>query len=153
MCALVPCLTQALQEAHRVLKPGGRFLCLEFSQVNNPLISRLALLTRPYPHCLAKGFPFPKGDVSCTHEFHRSLKDTATSEWQFPGWKSLSDKQLDSGCPTFIFPSTFKSWTSLYLRIRKFYIKCGFPASLEESIHGHSGQVHASLPAAGRMES
>ncbi|XP_032024409.1 2-methoxy-6-polyprenyl-1,4-benzoquinol methylase, mitochondrial [Hylobates moloch] len=32
---------QALQEAHRVLKPGGRFLCLEFSQVNNPLISRL----------------------------------------------------------------------------------------------------------------
>ncbi|XP_011803989.1 PREDICTED: 2-methoxy-6-polyprenyl-1,4-benzoquinol methylase, mitochondrial [Colobus angolensis palliatus] len=37
----VTCLAQALQEAHRVLKPGGRFLCLEFSQVNNPLISRL----------------------------------------------------------------------------------------------------------------
>ncbi|XP_035869851.1 2-methoxy-6-polyprenyl-1,4-benzoquinol methylase, mitochondrial isoform X2 [Phyllostomus discolor] len=36
---------RALQEAHRVLKPGGRFLCLEFSQVNNPLVSRLALLT------------------------------------------------------------------------------------------------------------
>uniref|UniRef100_A0A8C5W6Q7 2-methoxy-6-polyprenyl-1,4-benzoquinol methylase, mitochondrial n=1 Tax=Microcebus murinus TaxID=30608 RepID=A0A8C5W6Q7_MICMU len=34
-------IDQALQEAHRVLKPGGRFLCLEFSQVNNPLISRL----------------------------------------------------------------------------------------------------------------
>ncbi|KAF6080838.1 coenzyme Q5, methyltransferase [Phyllostomus discolor] len=32
---------RALQEAHRVLKPGGRFLCLEFSQVNNPLVSRL----------------------------------------------------------------------------------------------------------------
>uniref|UniRef100_A0A8C5XJB3 2-methoxy-6-polyprenyl-1,4-benzoquinol methylase, mitochondrial n=1 Tax=Microcebus murinus TaxID=30608 RepID=A0A8C5XJB3_MICMU len=31
----------ALQEAHQVLKPGGRFLCLEFSQVNNPLIPRL----------------------------------------------------------------------------------------------------------------
>ncbi|XP_013800321.2 2-methoxy-6-polyprenyl-1,4-benzoquinol methylase, mitochondrial [Apteryx mantelli] len=31
----------ALQEAYRVLKPGGRFLCLEFSQVNNPLLSRL----------------------------------------------------------------------------------------------------------------
>ena len=25
----------ALQEAHRVLKPGGRFMCLEFSQVPN----------------------------------------------------------------------------------------------------------------------
>ncbi|XP_044100076.1 2-methoxy-6-polyprenyl-1,4-benzoquinol methylase, mitochondrial isoform X2 [Neovison vison] len=34
-------INQALQEAHRVLKPGGRFLCLEFSQVNNPLVSRL----------------------------------------------------------------------------------------------------------------
>ncbi|XP_069414290.1 2-methoxy-6-polyprenyl-1,4-benzoquinol methylase, mitochondrial isoform X1 [Ovis canadensis] len=34
-------IDQALQEAHRVLKPGGRFLCLEFSQVNNPLLSRL----------------------------------------------------------------------------------------------------------------
>ncbi|XP_007525336.1 2-methoxy-6-polyprenyl-1,4-benzoquinol methylase, mitochondrial isoform X1 [Erinaceus europaeus] len=34
-------IDQALQEAYRVLKPGGRFLCLEFSRVNNPLISRL----------------------------------------------------------------------------------------------------------------
>nr|XP_020034645.1 2-methoxy-6-polyprenyl-1,4-benzoquinol methylase, mitochondrial [Castor canadensis] len=34
-------IDQALQEAHRVLKPGGRFLCLEFSQVNNPIVSRL----------------------------------------------------------------------------------------------------------------
>uniref|UniRef100_A0A9L0IVZ3 Coenzyme Q5, methyltransferase n=1 Tax=Equus asinus TaxID=9793 RepID=A0A9L0IVZ3_EQUAS len=50
-------IDRALQEAHRVLKPGGRFLCLEFSQVNNPLISRLALLTGLYSHCLAKSFP------------------------------------------------------------------------------------------------
>lgn len=28
----------ALAEAKRVLKPGGRFLCLEFSKVNNPLL-------------------------------------------------------------------------------------------------------------------
>ncbi|CAM2103258.1 unnamed protein product [Caretta caretta] len=34
-------IDQALQEAYRVLKPGGRFLCLEFSQVNNPIVSRL----------------------------------------------------------------------------------------------------------------
>ncbi|XP_043833932.1 2-methoxy-6-polyprenyl-1,4-benzoquinol methylase, mitochondrial [Dromiciops gliroides] len=34
-------IDRALEEAHRVLKPGGRFLCLEFSQVNNPIISKL----------------------------------------------------------------------------------------------------------------
>ncbi|XP_030073593.1 2-methoxy-6-polyprenyl-1,4-benzoquinol methylase, mitochondrial isoform X2 [Microcaecilia unicolor] len=37
-------IKQALQEAYRVLKPGGRFLCLEFSQVNNPLISSFQVI-------------------------------------------------------------------------------------------------------------
>jgi demethylmenaquinone methyltransferase/2-methoxy-6-polyprenyl-1,4-benzoquinol methylase len=35
----VPRIELALQEAHRVLKRGGRFLCLEFSQVDTPLLS------------------------------------------------------------------------------------------------------------------
>ncbi|XP_022062829.2 2-methoxy-6-polyprenyl-1,4-benzoquinol methylase, mitochondrial [Acanthochromis polyacanthus] len=34
-------IDQALQEALRVLKPGGRFMCLEFSKVNNPILSRI----------------------------------------------------------------------------------------------------------------
>ncbi|NP_001004541.1 2-methoxy-6-polyprenyl-1,4-benzoquinol methylase, mitochondrial precursor [Danio rerio] len=34
-------IEQALQEAFRVLKPGGRFMCLEFSKVTNPLLARL----------------------------------------------------------------------------------------------------------------
>ncbi|XP_075071150.1 2-methoxy-6-polyprenyl-1,4-benzoquinol methylase, mitochondrial [Mixophyes fleayi] len=34
-------IDKALEEAYRVLKPGGRFLCLEFSQVTNPLVARL----------------------------------------------------------------------------------------------------------------
>ncbi|MGH6946926.1 MAG: class I SAM-dependent methyltransferase, partial [Kiloniellales bacterium] len=32
---------QALAEAYRVLKPGGHFLCLEFSRVMLPLLSEL----------------------------------------------------------------------------------------------------------------
>jgi demethylmenaquinone methyltransferase / 2-methoxy-6-polyprenyl-1,4-benzoquinol methylase len=33
-------IDKALREAHRVLKPGGRFYCLEFSRVHAPLLSK-----------------------------------------------------------------------------------------------------------------
>ncbi|MBL4800939.1 MAG: bifunctional demethylmenaquinone methyltransferase/2-methoxy-6-polyprenyl-1,4-benzoquinol methylase UbiE [Emcibacter sp.] len=34
-------IDKALAEAHRVLKPGGRFLCLEFSKVHTPLLKKI----------------------------------------------------------------------------------------------------------------
>ena len=33
-------INNALKEAYRVLKPGGRFLCLEFSKVNNEILDK-----------------------------------------------------------------------------------------------------------------
>ncbi|RZO49925.1 MAG: bifunctional demethylmenaquinone methyltransferase/2-methoxy-6-polyprenyl-1,4-benzoquinol methylase UbiE [Candidatus Pelagibacterales bacterium] len=33
-------INKALQEAYRVLKPGGRFLCLEFSKVENEILNK-----------------------------------------------------------------------------------------------------------------
>ena len=37
----VPRIERALAEAYRVLKRGGRFLCLEFSRVDMPVLDRL----------------------------------------------------------------------------------------------------------------
>ncbi|AGF73928.1 ubiquinone/menaquinone biosynthesis methyltransferase [Bartonella australis AUST/NH1] len=37
----VPHIDKALTEAFRVLKPGGRFLCLEFSNVEMPLLDKI----------------------------------------------------------------------------------------------------------------
>lgn len=37
----VPHIDRALAEAFRVLKPGGRFLCLEFSEVEMPVLDRI----------------------------------------------------------------------------------------------------------------
>jgi len=35
-CTSVPAV---LKEAHRVLKPGGTFACLEFSKMTNPVLN------------------------------------------------------------------------------------------------------------------
>jgi demethylmenaquinone methyltransferase/2-methoxy-6-polyprenyl-1,4-benzoquinol methylase len=37
----VPDIDKALREAYRVLRRGGRFLCLEFSEVEMPLLDRV----------------------------------------------------------------------------------------------------------------
>jgi demethylmenaquinone methyltransferase/2-methoxy-6-polyprenyl-1,4-benzoquinol methylase len=44
-------ISKSLKEAHRVLKPGGRFLCLEFSKISN---SNLNFLYKNYSKIIPK---------------------------------------------------------------------------------------------------
>ena len=37
----VPNVQTSLEEAYRVLKPGGRYLCLEFAKVTNPAVDSI----------------------------------------------------------------------------------------------------------------
>ncbi len=37
----VPRFEQAIKEAYRVLRPGGRFMCLEFSEVEMPIVDKV----------------------------------------------------------------------------------------------------------------
>jgi len=54
----VPRTEQALKEAHRVLKKGGRFMCLEFSKVEQEPIKTL------YQQYNAHFLPFVGGMVA-----------------------------------------------------------------------------------------
>ncbi|KAG1925349.1 2-methoxy-6-polyprenyl-1,4-benzoquinol methylase, mitochondrial [Pimephales promelas] len=58
-------IEQALQEALRVLKPGGRFMCLEFSKVTNPLLARSFFICSNFFVCFCNVFLF-----KCLYRFY-----------------------------------------------------------------------------------
>ena len=50
-------INKVLKEAFRVLKPGGRFMCLEFSKIDNEILN---FLYRQYSNCLLYTSPSPR---------------------------------------------------------------------------------------------
>jgi len=63
-------LDLALSEAFRVLKPGGRFLCLEFSHVDVPFLDSL------YEHYSFKAIPLLGGLVAGDSDSYRYLVES-----------------------------------------------------------------------------
>ena len=81
-------IDRALKEARRVLKPGGRFLCLEFSRVEVPILDSL------YDLWSFKALPEIGGRVAGDADSYRYL---AESIRRFPPQKDFARMIGDAG--------------------------------------------------------
>jgi len=81
-------IDKALRDAHRVLKPGGRFFCLEFSKVVS------APLGRVYDAYSERALPFFGRLVARDAESYRYLHESIR---RFPPQHELARRMRDSG--------------------------------------------------------
>ncbi len=81
-------IDQALKEARRVLKPGGRFMCLEFSKVIAPILDKL------YDTYSFQVLPWLGGLVAGDREAYRYL---AESIRRFPHQEALVARMGEAG--------------------------------------------------------
>ena len=81
-------IDRALAEARRVLRPGGRFLCLEFSRVDVPLLDRL------YDAFSFEAIPRIGKLVAGSDEPYRYLVESIR---KFPDQETFKDMLTDAG--------------------------------------------------------
>ncbi|MBK67548.1 MAG: bifunctional demethylmenaquinone methyltransferase/2-methoxy-6-polyprenyl-1,4-benzoquinol methylase UbiE [Rickettsiales bacterium] len=81
-------IDNALEEAHRVLKPGGRFYCLEFSHVTNPVLEKL------YDFYSFTALPVMGKVIAKDKESYQYL---AESIRQFPKQEELKERLTKAG--------------------------------------------------------
>jgi len=72
---------KALAEAHRVLKRGGRFLCLEFSQVQVPIADKI------YDEWSFRGIPKFGEMITCDRDSYQYLVESIR---KFPNQKAFA---------------------------------------------------------------
>jgi demethylmenaquinone methyltransferase/2-methoxy-6-polyprenyl-1,4-benzoquinol methylase len=81
-------IDKALAEAHRVLKPGGRFLCLEFSRMRLPPLARL------YDAYSERALPFFGKLIAKDEESYKYLHESIR---RFPPQPELADRMKRAG--------------------------------------------------------
>ena len=79
---------KALKEVHRILKPGGRFICLEFSHVENDLIEEI------YNFWSFKCMPYIGEKVAGDRSAYTYLVESIR---QFPTQPELSEMLSEAG--------------------------------------------------------
>ena len=79
---------QALKEVYRILKPGGRFICLEFSHVENEMIEEI------YNFWSFKCMPYIGEKVAGDRSAYTYLVESIR---QFPTQPELSDMLSEAG--------------------------------------------------------
>ena len=79
---------KALSEIHRVLKPGGRFCCLEFSSVENPILSKI------YDEWSFKIMPQMGQLIAKDRESYQYLVESIR---KFPDQYELADMMVTAG--------------------------------------------------------
>jgi demethylmenaquinone methyltransferase/2-methoxy-6-polyprenyl-1,4-benzoquinol methylase len=81
-------IDKALREAHRVLKPGGRYLCLEFSKVTSAPVGRV------YDAWSSRALPLLGGIVARDAESYRYLHESIR---RFPAQRELARRMREAG--------------------------------------------------------
>jgi ubiquinone/menaquinone biosynthesis methyltransferase len=81
-------IDKALKEAHRVLKPGGKFYCLEFSHVETPILSKA--------YDLYSFNVIPKVGKAVTND-EESYQYLVESIRKFPTARKLESRMQDAG--------------------------------------------------------
>ena len=81
-------IDKALREAHRVLKPGGRFYCLEFSKVTSAPVGRV------YDAYSSRALPLLGRVVARDAESYRYLHESIR---RFPSQRELARRMRDAG--------------------------------------------------------
>ena len=81
-------IDKALREAHRVLKPGGRFYCLEFSKVSS------APMARAYDAYSERALPWLGRVIARDAESYRYLHESIR---RFPPQRELSRRMTAAG--------------------------------------------------------